>query len=95
MMHRLVHLYQLDEGKVEGVDPYFAQALAFGLDHEVCYLFGQLTQKPMTAEQYGEQFERLRSIGFKKFIYASKRRRKILGGEPLHPDLPGFWIADL
>ena len=93
-MPRLYQAYELDEGDV-GEDPYYAQALIFGLDASTAFLFGQLSQRPLSRAYYVNAVRQLKEAGYTQFIYCAKERRKVLGGEPLHESLPGFWLVNI
>ena len=90
---RLYSIYFLEKGKVE-VDPYYAQASVFAFNDDICYLYGQLSQKPLTRAFYVNAFKNLKEKGFKKAIYYAPSKRRSLGGTPIE-ELPNFYCIDL
>jgi hypothetical protein len=94
-VNRLFQIYVLEDGSEFGVDPYHSTAFAFGLDEKVVYLFGQLATQPLSRKFYVEAWRKMTEKGYTHFIYYSAKRRKTLGGDPLHSLLPGFWLVTL
>ena len=92
---RLIQEYVLEDGSVDDGDPYVGEAFIFGMDRFTAFLFGQLSTKKLNAQYYVDVRQRLIDAGYKRFIYQSKHRRRILGGEPLNDNLPGFWLVTL
>jgi hypothetical protein len=79
----LLHTRQIDDEKKYG-DKYIGESLAFTLNSECVYAFGQLATVPLDRRLYREYFSELRSKGFRKFLYESEGApRPDLGGEQL------------
>lgn len=87
-------VYFLEDGDTVNKSPYFATATIFALNAEIAYLYGQLSQKPLSTEFYTDAFNDLRELGFKKAIYYAPSKRRSLGGNPIE-ELPNFYCINL
>ena len=94
MVPRMYSVYFLEDGATVHKSPYFATATVFALNDEVAYIYGQLSQKPLSRAFYTDAFNGLRELGFKKAVYFAPHKRKALGGTPIE-HLPNFYCINL